>query len=123
MARTRGFISGYRRRAVPPVVYTFWKRSAPPASMDIFNAPTRENCTVRRERTDTPLQALVTMNDVQFVEAARELAGRAHADRPRLRRAARLSCRRGCWRGLLTLKERSIAKQSYERFRTLLRGA
>jgi hypothetical protein len=39
-------------------LYTFWKRSAPPASMDIFNAPTRESCTVRRERTDTPLQAL-----------------------------------------------------------------
>jgi hypothetical protein len=55
-------------------LYTFWKRAAPPASMEIFNAPSRETCTVRRERTDTPLQALVTLDDVQFIEAARHLA-------------------------------------------------
>jgi hypothetical protein len=55
-------------------MYTLWKRAAPPASMDIFNAPSREACTVRRERTNTPLQALVTLNDPQFVEAARRLA-------------------------------------------------
>jgi len=60
-------------------LYTFWKRAAPPAAMDILNAPSRETCTVRRERTDTPLQALVTLNDPQFVEAARNLAEQALA--------------------------------------------
>jgi len=55
-------------------LYTFWKRTAPPASMEIFNAPSRETCTVRRERTDTPLQALAALDDPQLIEAARNLA-------------------------------------------------
>jgi mono/diheme cytochrome c family protein len=61
-------------------MYTIWKRAAPPASMDILNAPAREVCTTRRERTNTPLQALVTLNDPQFVEAARHLAELAIKD-------------------------------------------
>jgi Protein of unknown function (DUF1553)/Protein of unknown function (DUF1549)/Planctomycete cytochrome C/Concanavalin A-like lectin/glucanases superfamily len=65
-------------------MYTYWKRMASPASMDAFDAPVRDAVCTRRQRTDTPLQALVTMNDVQWIEAARALAERViHESGPR----------------------------------------
>jgi len=93
-------------------LYTFWKRAAPPASMDIFNAPSREICAVRRERTNTPLQALATLNDPQFVEAARHLAEYALArSKGRDDEAIDEMARRLLSRSLTT-KEKSIVKRT-----------
>jgi hypothetical protein len=65
----------YRR-----TLYTVWKRTAAPPSMLLFDSPTREICTVKRSRTNTPLQALALLNEVTYVEAARVLAQRMLAE-------------------------------------------
>jgi hypothetical protein len=57
-------------------LYCFWRRTVPPPSMQTFDAPSREFCTVRRQSTNTPLQAFVTLNDPVFVEAAQAFARR-----------------------------------------------
>ena len=57
-------------------LYTFWKRTLPPPSMMIFDAPSREQCIIERRPTSTPMQALVLLNDPQFIEASRLLASR-----------------------------------------------
>src|SRR5262249_55552454 len=57
-------------------LYTFLKRTVPPPAMIAFDATDRANCTVRRQATSTPLQALALLNDVQLIEAARFVAQR-----------------------------------------------
>jgi len=95
-------------------LYTFWRRTSPPPTMITFDATSRETCTARRERTATPLQALVLLNDPQFVEAARVLAEKLiqqHADSvdARLDAAFRLLTSRTA-----TEKETAILRRLYQ---------
>jgi hypothetical protein len=70
------FVQSHGKDLYRRSMYTFWKRTSPPPQLVTFDAPDRETCTVRRGRTNTPLQALVLMNDPTYVEASRKFAER-----------------------------------------------
>jgi hypothetical protein len=96
-------------------LYTYWKRMAIMPDMDAFDAPARDTACTRRQRTDTPLQALVTMNDVQWVEASRALAQRLIQEggtqpQQRINYLSEILLARDATPGMLTTLESSLAK-------------
>ncbi len=100
----------YRR-----TMYTFWKRTSPPPQLVTFDAPDRETCTVRRSRTNTPLQALVLMNDPTYVEASRKFAERMiqkeKSPEARLAYAWRLATARTPTEREIGILQRALEKQ------------
>jgi hypothetical protein len=108
------FVQSHGKDLYRRAMYTFWKRTSPPPQLLTFDAPDRETCTVRRGRTNTPLQALVLMNDPTYVEASRKFAERvlkeAKGNDERLAYAFRLATARAP-----SAKEIGILRQVLEK--------
>jgi hypothetical protein len=102
------FVQGHGGDLYRRSLYTFWKRTAPPANLSLLDAPDRETCTVARGESNSPLGLLVLLNDVTFVEAARNVAARA------VREAA------GDARGIDRLMMLVVSRPASERERQLL---
>jgi hypothetical protein len=109
----KSYVQDHGEKLYRRSLYTFWRRTAPPPSLLAFDATTREVCAARRETTSTPLQALVLLNDPQYIEAARVLAQRLLRDTPadselRIEQAFRLATGRRP-----ESREREILRQLY----------
>jgi Protein of unknown function (DUF1553) len=109
------FVQSHGKDLYRRTMYTFWKRTSPPPQLVTFDAPDREVCTVRRSRTNTPLQALVLMNDPTYVEASRKFAERImkkeNTPEARLALAWRLATARSPSERELGVLKRLLAKQ------------
>jgi len=114
-ATAQVFVQDHGEKLYRRSMYTYWKRTVPPPSMICFDAPNRETCTLKRSTTNTPLQALVLLNDPQFVEASRAFAERIINEGPegteqRIAFAFELATAR-----LPTPQELAVLKQAYAR--------
>jgi hypothetical protein len=115
-ATSQTFIQDHGEKLHRRSLYTYWKRTLPPANLSVFDAPNREICSIGRLPTNTPLQALVTLNDPQFVEASRALAVRLlgtsyPGDRERLTAAFEIVTSRPPNPGELEILEHSLARE------------
>ncbi len=114
-ATAQTFVQDHGEKLYRRSMYTYWKRTAPPPNMMAFDAPNREVCTVARADTTTPLQALVTLNDPQFVEAARVFAERILArggdEAARLRWAVTECTSREPRAGELAVLQKALARE------------
>jgi hypothetical protein len=93
-------------------LYTYWRRTIQPPAMIVFDSPTRETCSVRETRTNTPLQALNLMNDPTYVAASKKLAARMAASTDPIALGYRLALARSP-----QPQERALLTKAYERFR------
>jgi hypothetical protein len=114
-ATAQTFVQDHGEKLYRRSLYTYWKRTAPPPNMVAFDAPNRETCVVTRPGTNTPLQALVLLNDVQYVEASRAFAERIIAaavdDQARLRWAIQTALARPATEQELSILTKALARE------------